>query len=230
MADLHGNTPNDISNCDVLLLAGDYWGYGYGFGTEVNQEKWLRRHLSKWIGELKEKNIVKQVVGIAGNHDGIFQTKPELVPEIDWIYLKNNTTTINVNGEDITIYGTPYTPWFLDWAFNTPKGDYEEKVLGRMFNEIPENIDILLTHGPAYGICDRTCRGDNVGSKELLKAIDRVKPKLVVCGHIHEARNVVKHNDTLVVSCSIVKEGHDIDNNGITIEGDKLNEMEVISY
>lgn len=230
MADLHGNTPKDIPTCDVLLLAGDYWGYGYCFGTEVNQEKWLRRHLAKWIRDLKERNIVNHVVGIAGNHDGIFQTKPELVPEIDWVYLQNNTVTIDIWGEEITIYGTPWTKWFFDWAFNTPKEDYEERILGRMFNEIPNNTDIILTHGPAYGICDRTYRGENTGSKELLKAIDRVKPKMIVCGHIHEARNVIKYNDTLIVSCSIVKEGHKLDNNGITLEGDKLNEMEVVAY
>lgn len=229
VSDLHGNIPQ-VPTCDLLLLAGDYWGYGYSFGTEKSQAKWLKHHLVPWIKELKNSNTVSKIVAIAGNHDGIFQTHPELVPEIDWIYLKNSTATIDIWGEDIKVYGTPYTPFFLNWAFNAPEGDYKEIVLGRIFNEIPEGIDILLSHGPAYMICDRTYQGDNVGSKELAKALDRVKPKMVVCGHIHTARNVIKHNETLVVSCSIVKEGHKIDNNGITLQGNNLNNMEVISY
>ena len=98
------------------------------------------------------------------------------------------------NGTEFTIYVSPYTPAFGDWAFAYKH--HEDR-----FNEpchvangatsiathpIPETVDIIMTHGPAKGILD-WCPEGNVGCKNLLQAVCRVKPKMHCFGHIHES-------------------------------------------
>jgi len=52
-------------------------------------------------------------------------------------------------------------------------------------------LDIFLSHSPPAGCkLDRTMRGEHVGSASVRKWIDRVRPRLFVCGHIHEAWGV----------------------------------------
>jgi Icc-related predicted phosphoesterase len=56
------------------------------------------------------------------------------------------------------------------------------------WDNIPENLDILITHGPPFGIFDRTAKKVNAGCKYLLAKIQKVKPKIHIFGHIHEGR------------------------------------------
>merc|ERR1712060_764644 len=68
-----------------------------------------------------------------------------------------------------TIYGSPWQPEFCDWAFNLPKGE----AMREKWAQIPENVDILITHGPALGYCDRNTSGMRTGCDELLVAIQQ---------------------------------------------------------
>lgn len=61
----------------------------------------------------------------------------------------------------------------------------------------------IVSHGPPYGYGDVTKRGERTGSKALLNAIDHIKPKLVVCGHIHEAYGKYKRGETTIFNASI---------------------------
>lgn len=61
---------------------------------------------------------------------------------------------------------------------------------------LPNQIDILITHGPPYKILDRTNGEKNAGSEILLKYVERIKPKLHFFGHIHEAKGIMKNKDT----------------------------------
>ncbi|HNC99840.1 MAG TPA: metallophosphoesterase, partial [Myxococcota bacterium] len=81
------------------------------------------------------------------------------------------------------IWGSPWQPRFFDWAFNLDRGE----PLRRVWQKIPDGIDILVTHGPPKGILDRVQRGGEVGCEELREALRRVRPRLHVFGHIHEA-------------------------------------------
>lgn len=67
---------------------------------------------------------------------------------------------------------------------------------------IAPDTDVLITHGPPQGICDQTVRGDLVGCQDLLEAIERIKPKLHVFGHIHEAYGDFKSKSTTFVNAS----------------------------
>src|SRR5689334_8867342 len=65
----------------------------------------------------------------------------------------------------------------------------DEDILDCYFRMIPEGLDVLITHGPPWGIMDRNIKGDLCGSKALYDHVFRVKPRVHVFGHIHEGGN-----------------------------------------
>jgi Icc-related predicted phosphoesterase len=97
----------------------------------------------------------------------------------------------------LKFYGSPWTPRFGDWAWMA-----EDEELAATFASIPVGLDVLITHGPPYGILDEVSRGENVGSCSLLEEVKRKKPRFHVFGHIHEARGYrhCEHTDFLNVA------------------------------
>ena len=83
--------------------------------------------------------------------------------------------------EGLRIFGSPYSVKYGSGAFQYRK---EEDEL--VWAHLPENIDILITHSPPFGILDATAKGVSAGSKGLLKVVQRIRPKLHIFGHIHE--------------------------------------------
>lgn len=154
---------------DVLVHAGD--ATGRGTIAEISQ-------FNAWIGKQKFKHKVI----IAGNHDFCFQTDPGLAKSIitEAIYLQDEMVEI----EGAKFYGSPWQPWFHNWAFNLPRKGPE---LQRRWEQIPTGVDVLITHGPPYGILDQTQSGEHVGCELLRKELHRIRPKVHVFGHIHEA-------------------------------------------
>ena len=125
----------------------------------------------------------KYKIFIAGNHDFFFEKEsPEEISNLipaGIIYL--NDSGIEIEG--LKIWGSPIQPWFYDWAFNRQRG----AEIKAHWDLIPNNIDILITHGPPYGLLDLTIRREHVGCLDLLNKIRAIKPKTHVFGHIHEA-------------------------------------------
>ena len=77
------------------------------------------------------------------------------------------------------------------------------------WDKIPDDTDILLTHGPAHGFLDKVHgRGPNLGCEELAKAIGRVNPKIHLCGHIHSANGYTKYNDIHFFNASVLNESY----------------------
>jgi Icc-related predicted phosphoesterase len=190
----------EIPDGDLLLFAGDCTRRG-----SFNEVK----DFVEWYG--KHPHAYK--IMVAGNHDFGFQNNPskfeQLCIDNNIIYLNN--TNVIVMG--IKIHGSPSTPAFCDWAFNRSR-TIEESMskhsqllghyyIGNDWDKIPEDTDILITHGPAYGILDRTYRGDLTGCECLLKhIIDKTNIKMHVFGHIHESRGVIVKNTTTFVNTS----------------------------
>jgi Icc-related predicted phosphoesterase len=75
--------------------------------------------------------------------------------------------------------GIPVTPW--DWSF-----DLDDDDAGEMLAACPERA-VLVLHSPPRGHCDASANGDRFGSEGLLQAIEEKRPRLAVCGHIHES-------------------------------------------
>jgi hypothetical protein len=105
------------------------------------------------------------------------------------------------NGARFTLYASAYQPEFCDWAFAYERDEdrfnpisADQNRLGRtVANPIPSHpqIDIMVTHGPPYGILDSVGgvsarMKSSVGCKHLLRAVKRCKPRLHAFGHIHE--------------------------------------------
>jgi Icc-related predicted phosphoesterase len=75
--------------------------------------------------------------------------------------------------------GVPITPW--EWSF-----DLDDEAAAAMLAPCPEEA-VLVLHSPPQGHCDAAGSGDHFGSAALLRAIEQKRPRLAVCGHIHES-------------------------------------------
>lgn len=193
ISDLHGNLP-DIETCDLLLIAGDICP-ATDHHTDF-QAWWLSTTFKWWL----EKLPAKKIIGVAGNHDYIFQNKPSAVPKLPWTYLQDSATEF----EGLKIWGTPWQPYFFDWAFNL----YEPQLCEK-WALIPNDTDIIVVHGPPYGYGDKAPRiggkgYELTGSPGLLEKIKEVKPKLCVFGHIHEGRGKWELDDTILANVTIL--------------------------
>jgi Icc-related predicted phosphoesterase len=92
------------------------------------------------------------------------------------------------------------TPWFYDWAFNRERGQEIKK----HWDLIPDATDILITHGPAYGILDLTIHNIHVGCEELKDKIESIKPKVHIFGHIHEAYGTYANSNIRYINASVL--------------------------
>lgn len=187
ISDTHGKHQFDLPSGDVILHAGDV--SSRGLKTEI--ERFL-----DWFSNL---NYAYKIF-IAGNHDFFFENAPQseiqaLIPD-NVIYLNDSGVEI----EGIKIWGSPIQPWFYDWAFNRQRGPAIQK----HWDLIPEDSDIVITHGPVFGIHDRTMSGELVGCEDLLPVIQRIAPKVHLCGHIHEAYGTKQVGETLYINASIL--------------------------
>lgn len=137
---------------------------------------------------------------IAGNHDFAFERRPDVMSDLlsrfsDIVYLQDSAVTV----DGIKFYGSPWQPEFYNWAFNLPRG----KRLAEKWAMIPDDTDVLITHGPPATILDYTERDRvNVGCEELLKRVNEVKPKIHVFGHIHEGYGYKEHYGTTFINAS----------------------------
>ena len=196
---------------DILLCAGDISSRGYK--TELE-------NFFKWFDGIDNYD---HKIFIAGNHDFGFQDEPETIKgllmgykTID--YLQDEYLGIQDGDEpELKIWGSPWQPEFHNWAFNLPRG---EKIKEK-WDLIPDDVDILITHGPAFGKLDYVpYDGLNVGCEELLKRIEEVKPKIHLSGHIHSGWGYVFNGETHFFNAAILNDRYEFRNKPITIEWD----------
>lgn len=202
----------EIPECDLLIHAGDFSFVGKMIDIiEVNQ----------WFGKLKERGICKEIVAIAGNHDWIGQTNPSWTKEAftNAIYLDEEPYEVF----GFKVFGSAWTPFFNNWAFNAQRG----KEIERHWAKIPNDIQILVTHGPPYGILDvnieepyhKHLGPDHLGCEELRKRVDKLKDlRLSVFGHIHSSHNLEEYNGVKFVNASVLDESYDVVYKPIVIE------------
>jgi Icc-related predicted phosphoesterase len=193
VSDLHGFLP-DVPPCDVLVIAGDITPPSDR--DLAFQARWLDTELRAWL----DAQPARHVVAVAGNHDFVFQRAAETVPELRWHYLEESSCTI----DGVRFWGSPWTPWFLEWAFNAPRGDGGEAFLAEHYASCPVDTDVVVLHGPPRGYGDRTSSGIDAGSLAALELVERVRPQLCVYGHIHEARGTWRHGDTQLANVTYV--------------------------
>ena len=108
----------------------------------------------------------------------------------------------------MSVWATPWSNPFMRWAFMKRPSDLE-----RVYAAIPDGIDILVSHQPPLYHGDRTFNLDSggwsmSGSRELLDAIERVRPKVVICGHVHGGFGRYEHQDIPIYNVSVVDESY----------------------
>lgn len=186
ISDTHGRHHDiTIPSGDVLIHAGDF-SYWPGDIDEL-------RRFNEFLGELPHPYKIL----VAGNHDHCFEQLPEnsRASVTNARYLQDDA--IEIDG--LVFYGSPWQPEFLDLAFNLPRG----RALREKWEKIPQDTDVLITHGPPHKIGDRTFDGRRVGCEELLERVCAVRPKLHVFGHIHEGRGRYEKDGTLFVNAAM---------------------------
>lgn len=145
---------------------------------------------------------------IAGNHDFYFEKSKlsEITAIIPANVIYLNDSGIVVNG--FHIWGSPITPWFYDWAFNRHRGEEIKK----HWDLIPANTDILLTHGPVAGIHDMVINSQHVGCRDLGDRMKEIKPKVHICGHIHEGYGLKQKMGTKFINACVLNEAYELVN------------------
>ena len=121
-----------------------------------------------------------------------------LADEAKVSYLTEGTHSFTLrSGARFTIYVSPYTPAFCDWAFAYERNEdryngphqVANAVTSIATKPIPDGVDIVMTHGPPKGFLD-WCPGGYVGCDNLLHALRRVRPVMHCFGHIHEGNGI----------------------------------------
>lgn len=175
LSDTHNcNEQISVPDGDVLIHAGDATNRG-----QIDEIA----AFDEWFSGLPHEHKIF----VAGNHDWLFEKSPKYAQSLlakNIIYLQDSAVEI----DGLKFYGSPWQPHFFDWAFNLNRGGE----LAEKWKLIPDDVDVLITHGPPNGILDAVSRGafvENTGCEELRTRIEEIaafgKLKIHAFGHIH---------------------------------------------
>jgi Icc-related predicted phosphoesterase len=171
----------NLKGGDILIHAGDILNFSRNYKRTLDEmEDFLQ-----WLSEVPYTHKVF----IGGNHDLILDTNIYKEDDIcdllasfddggnDIHYLCDNTIELNTQNHCVKIYGNPATGF---------KGMAFENITAATYDNMPSDLDILVTHTPPYGILD-----NKLGSKDLLNKLETHTPLLHVFGHIHECPGIM---------------------------------------
>jgi predicted phosphohydrolase len=146
------------------------------------------------------KQAIERRLVCGGNHDRLFQLAPEPARRLltNATYLESAGVTI----DGVSFWASPYTPEFMNWAFTYPRGAGT-----RYWDQIPYDLDVLITHGPPFGILDQIEPGGaHLGCEQLLKAVEEKKPRVHIFGHIHGGAGTFDNGTTRFVNAAFLNE------------------------
>lgn len=189
-----------LPRADAIIHAGDITYRG------------LESEVTDFLSWFSKLNYTYKIF-IAGNHDFYFEKNPLRIPKLipeGVIYLNDSGAEIN----GIKIWGSPVTPLFFNWAFNRQRGE----ALRKHWQLIPAGTDILITHGPPFGILDTVISQQHVGCRDLLQTVNTVRPKAHVYGHIHEAYGTLKRNGIQYINACLLNEAYEMVNKPVVFE------------
>ena len=203
---LHHQMKYNMPEADILCIAGDFTNVGakadvISFGN--------------WLSKLPYK---KKII-IAGNHDWCFANHSKkkssewLMQDKSIVYLENSEYIYN----GIKFYGSPITPTFCNWAFMADRGEQIKKY----WDNIPEDTDVLITHGPPKHILDPDRNGFSVGDEDLLLKIAELSNKNLkahIFGHLHGGYGTKILDNIHYVNAAICDDYYDPINKPIVIE------------
>ena len=208
ISDLHGYLP-ELKPCELVLICGDSVPLEYQASSKKTK-KWYDTTFRKWAGELP----CDKVLFIAGNHELHFPGKKIIYESL---FSKDDKITYlchseyihkSKDGKEYKIFGTPYCKQFMNWAFMYPNEELE-----KIFKNIPNDLDILISHDNPYGYGDIVLQecpwadGSHIGNIPLAKAIEEKQPKYQFNGHLHSCEHsLIMIGNTKHYNCSIKDE------------------------
>jgi Icc-related predicted phosphoesterase len=194
ISDTHGQHAKlSVPDGDILIHAGDFAAFG---DTPIEIIDF-----NQWLGTLPHRHKVV----IAGNHDWMFERHSGAARELltNAIYLENSGTEL----AGLKFWGSPVQPEFNNWAFNVARG----AAIRRYWKMIQASTDVLVTHGPPYGVLDTAHpTTDHLGCEELAEVVQQIRPSLHVFGHIHGGQGQQNSDGTLYVNASVVNEAYQL--------------------
>lgn len=171
------------SDIDTLVIAGDIFQTYIGHD---NRERQAIMYISfrKWCRELQ----VKTVKYILGNHDEV------RIPEDDPYYLRRS----EMIGQETMV---PFE-WTVPTNIGWPREAAENKMKSMLNRLAADNKTIVVAHNPPYRCLDQIMNGSRIGSPAIRKWIERIKPALWICGHVHEGYGQSSIGRTIVLNCA----------------------------
>lgn len=202
----------DLPGGDLLIHAGDFMNGGH-HQREATE-------FFDWFTSIKGYD---KKVFIAGNHDRLLENDPtwSTLTIKDYeriIYLQDEGLALYDMDKDasVKIWGSPWQPEFNNWAFNLPRNGEEMKA---KWDAIPEDTDILITHGPPFGHLDIPGgQSIRVGCEMLRYRVDEIKPKIHIFGHIHGSAGYYYNGHTHYINAAILNEQYLYANLPVTFE------------
>jgi predicted phosphodiesterase len=218
----HNLLNGDLPGGDLLIHAGDFMNSGYHKTEAIEFFNWFDA-----IDNYDTK------IFIAGNHDRMMENEPEWAKKVLPIfktidYLQDEWMIIgdgdphDPNTKTAKVYGSPWQPEFYNWAFNLPRNGEELKA---KWKAIPEDTDILITHGPAQTYLDTAGAPYNtplLGCELLKERIELIRPKIHVCGHIHGGYGYYYNGHTHFFNASVLNERYSYANLPFHFEWDPI--------
>lgn len=214
LSDIHGTllpVEDYFKPCEMVVICGDI----VPLNIQANSKKarqWLKGPFKEWCESLP----CDKVVFIAGNHDFCMHRLDFMYREfpkdkkVTYLFHESYVYTSR-SGKEYTMFGTPYCKQFGNWAYMEA-----DETLDKLFNQIPENLDILLTHDQPYGFGDIILddiwwnTGEHIGNKPLAEAVFMRQPKYMFCGHLHSTdHGCVQIRETKRYNVSIKNEAYE---------------------
>ncbi|MFZ2632355.1 MAG: metallophosphoesterase family protein [Desulfosalsimonadaceae bacterium] len=169
---------------DVLVVAGDIINY---------------LHPEKTFTQLNGMSV--PVLMVRGNSDpGYVENQFEKFSNLASLHL-NRVTVKSVAFTGIS--GTIPLPF-------RNRVRFFEKHLMKRVHPLIDSQTIVVVHPPPRGVLDQVMGRFHSGSKMVRELVEKTQPKLLICGHIHEAARIEHIGQTTVVNCSMPKTGRGV--------------------
>lgn len=191
LSDSHnGHSELILPSGDILIHCGDFCIKG----TYTEAESFI-----KWFG----KQNYKYKILVMGNHDRKAKTHPDiltLIEDYGIIRLHEDNSYIMVEG--LKLWGGQFVPACKNGEYLHNSADPE--VRKEAWKNMPDDLDILITHVPPKSVLDLNCSFEPIGCDFLLEAVKEKKPRVHLFGHVHESAGSLYHNkETKFYNCAV---------------------------
>jgi Icc-related predicted phosphoesterase len=196
ISDVHGYLPHSerFAEADILIIGGDISPIQEDDRNLSRMEAWFRVQFNPWLDSLSQ---ITHIVGIGGNHDFVLErfgvNKGGESIDLHLTWLENSAVEI----DGLKIYGIPQIPKLQGWAYYATDDQLRE-----LYEAVPEETDIVVSHGPPVGHGIDLAQGRNrAGCPAANDMMKRVKPKAFICGHIHEGFTDARYERIYKTKC-----------------------------